>query len=276
MRPSVIKAKLSRGEPALLTQLHFTDPSVYELASLMGFDGIWMDMEHHTYSLETANCLMRAARVGKSDILARAAKGEFARVARLLEAGAQGIMYPRCDDADEARELVKWAKFAPLGKRGFDGGNPDMPYCTMSMAEYIKSANEQTFIVVQIEESEALDRAEEIAAVPGVDVVFLGPADFSVLSGIPGEFEHPTMLKALDRVAKAARKAGKHWGTPAFSAEHCSKLLEMGARLICHSADIVMFKEGLDRLQQQFSPLGFTFNPVCNNGQAYVKGVLKP
>lgn len=274
MRPSVIKAKLSRGEPALLTQLHITDPSVYELASLMGFDGIWMDMEHHTYSLETATSLMRAARVGKSDIMARAAKGEFARVARLLEAGAQGIMYPRCDNADEARELVKWAKFAPLGKRGFDGGNPDMPYCTMSMADYIQTANEETFLVVQIEEREALDHAEEIAAVPGVDVVFLGPADFSVLSGIPGEFEHPTMQKAIERVAKAARNAGKHWGTPAFSAEHCHGLLELGARLICHSADIIMIKEGLDRIQQQFSNLGFTFKPACNNGEALVKGVL--
>lgn len=272
MRASVIKAKLSRGEPALLTQLHFTDPSAYELASLMGFDGIWMDMEHHTYSIETATSLMRAARVGRSDIMARAAKGEFARVARLLEAGAQGIMYPRCDNADEAREVIKWAKFAPLGKRGFDGGNPDMPYCTMSMAEYIRQANEQTFMVIQIEEREALDQAEAIAAVPGVDVIFLGPADFSVLSGIPGEFDHPSMQKAVERVAKAARNAGKHWGTPAFSPAHCQTLLEMGARLICHSADIVLFKQGLDRIQQDFGKLGFSFQNGCNNGQAYLKG----
>jgi len=272
MRPSVIKAKLARGEPALLTQLHFTDPSVYELASLMGFDGIWMDMEHHAYSLETAASLMRAARVGTADIMARAAKGEFARVARLLEAGAQGIMYPRCDDATEAAELVKWAKFAPIGKRGFDGGNPDMPYCMMSMVDYIKEANEQTFIVVQVEEREALEHSEAIAAVPGVDVLFLGPADFSVLSGIPGEFNHPTMQKAVERVAKAARNTGKHWGTPAFSAEHCQTLLEMGARLICHSADIIIFKQGLDRIQQQFGSLGFNFRGVGSNGQSYLKG----
>jgi 4-hydroxy-2-oxoheptanedioate aldolase len=274
MRPSVIKAKLSQSKPALLTQLHFTDPSVYELASLMGFDGIWMDMEHHAYSLETAASLMRAARVGTADIMARAAKGELARVARLLEAGAQGIMYPRCDNAAEAAEVVKWAKFAPIGKRGFDGGNPDMPYCMMSMAEYIKEANEQTFIVIQIEEREALEHAEAIAAVPGVDVVFLGPADFSVLSGIPGEFNHPSVQKAVERVAKAARNAGKHWGMPAFSSEHCQVLLEMGARLICHSADIILFKHGLDAIQEQFKKLGFTFNRACNNnGQAYLKGL---
>ena len=171
MRKSRIKAKLNRNEAALCTQLHLIDASVYELTSLMGFDGIWMDLEHHTYSIETATALMRAARVGNSDILARPAKGEFARVARLLEAGAQGIMYPRCDDAAEAAEVVKWAKFAPMGKRGFDGGNPDMPYCSMPISEYITAANDETFIVIQIEEQQALKNVEAIAEVDAVDVV---------------------------------------------------------------------------------------------------------
>src|SRR3982751_2849862 len=127
MRPSKIKAKLNRNEPVLLTTLHLTDPSLFELTSLMGFDGIWMDLEHHGYSVETATALMRAARVGSADILARPAKGEFMRMGRLLEAGAAGIMYPRCEHEDEAAEVVKYAKFAPIGARGIDGGGPDMP-----------------------------------------------------------------------------------------------------------------------------------------------------
>src|SRR5215216_4503605 len=123
MRCSKIKAKLVADEAALCVQLHLTDPSVFELTSLMGFDGIWMDLEHHGYSVETAGQLMRAVRVGSSDIIARPAKGEFMRMGRLLEAGAQAIMYPRCDSPEEAAEVVRWAKFAPLGARGFDGGN---------------------------------------------------------------------------------------------------------------------------------------------------------
>src|SRR5947207_2632282 len=165
MRPSKIKAKLARNEPVLLTTLHLTDPSLYELTSLMGFDGIWMDMEHHGYGLETALTLMRAARVGGADIMVRPAKGEFMRLGRMLEAGAQGILYPRCDDAAEARQVVTWSKFAPLGKRGFDGGNPDMPYCSMPLAEYINAGNEQTFVVIQIQEANALTRARAIAEV---------------------------------------------------------------------------------------------------------------
>jgi len=259
MRQSVIKAKLARNEPVLLTQLHFMDASIYELTSLMGFDGIWMDLEHHGYSVQTAAAMMRAARVGKADILARAAKGEFMRISRLLEAGAQGIMYPRCDDAAEAAEVVRWAKFAPLGKRGFDGGNPDVPYCMMSMEEYIREANEQTFIVIQLEEDRAVDNARAIAEVEGVDVIFFGPADFSVLSGIPGQFDHPLVLKTVEKVAEAARKAGKHWGMPGRSVKHIRQLLDMGARFICYGADILMVRDGLVEIQEQTRQLGFTF-----------------
>ena len=190
MRTSRVKAKLQRNEPTLITCLHLTDPSVHELTSLMGFDGIWMDMEHHAYSLETATSLMRAARVGTSDIVARPAKGEFMRMQRMLEAGAQAIMYPRCDDAQEAAEVVKWMKFPPLGQRGFDGGNPDMPYCSMPMDQYVREANEQTLLVLQIEQLNTVEHVEEIAAVEGVDVLFVGKGDLSLQSGIPGQIDH--------------------------------------------------------------------------------------
>ena len=264
MRPSRIKAKLQRGDPVLLTQLHLTDPSVYELTSLLGFDGIWMDMEHHFYSLETASNLMRAARVGTTEIVARCAKGEFMRMMRMLEAGAQGIMYPRCDNAEEAAEVVKWVKFAPEGMRGFDGGNPDMPYLAMSIDEYVREANRQTFVVIQIEPPQAVEQAEEIAAVDGVDALMLGPADFSILSGIPGQFDHDLVRQATEKVAQAAKKTGKQWGRPAFSAEHTKELLDMGARFICHMADIALIKFGLEKIQRDFAPMGFTFENRLN------------
>lgn len=260
MRPSRIKAKLKRNEPVLLTTLHLTDPSLFELTSLLGFDGIWMDLEHHGYSLETAQTLMRAARVGSADILARPAKGEFMRIGRLLEAGAQGIMYPRCETAAEAREVVTWAKFAPLGKRGFDGGNPDMPYCTLPMEQYIRSANEQTFILVQIEDGGAVANAQAIAEVEGVDVLFFGPADFTVLSGIPGQFDHPRVQEALRAIAEAARRAGKHWGMPCGSPEQARQLMDMGARFLAYGADIIFVKTGLEEARRRFTPLGFTFD----------------
>jgi len=260
MRPSKIKAKLKRNEPVLLTTLHLTDPSLYELTSLMGFDGIWMDLEHHGTSVETAMTLLRAARVGGADVMVRPAKGEFMRLGRILEAGAQGIMYPRCADAAEAREVVAWSKFAPLGRRGFDGGNPDMPYCSMRLDEYVKAANEQTFLVVQIEDAGAVAAARTIAEVEGVDVLFFGPADFTVLGGIPGQFDHPRVQEAIRAIADAARQAGKHWGMPCFSLEHGKQLLDLGARFLCHGADIVMVKNALEEIQRRFAAFGFTFD----------------
>ncbi|MCC7086671.1 MAG: aldolase [Pirellulales bacterium] len=267
MRTSKIKAKLARNEPALCTSLSLADPAIFELTSLMGFDGIWMDLEHHTASLETAAHLMRAARVGSADIVARPAKGEFMRMSRMLEIGAQGIMYPRCDNAAEAAEVVRWAKFAPDGMRGFDGGNADAAYTSMSLSDYVAHANRETFIIIQLEHPQAIEQADAIAAVPGVDALMVGPADFSILGGFPGEFDHPQMTAALDKTARAARQTGKHWAFLAQNAELADHALKMGAALIFHFSDLVAVKNALERVQQQFSPMGFTFDD-CRNGKA--------
>lgn len=260
MRFSRIKAKLRKNEPALITTLHYTDGTLYEMTSLMGFDGIWMDLEHHHYSVETAANLMRAARVGASDIVARPAKGEYMRMARLLEAGAQGIMYPRCESAAEAAEVVKWMKFAPVGERGLDAANADAPYCCMPVKPYLRMANEETLVIVQIESPRAVENVEAIAAVPGVDILMIGPGDLSVLAGMPFDFENPYMLKARERVAAAAKANKIHWGTVSGAPEHTKKLLDMGARFICHGADILMVKQGLEQIQKNYAPLGFTFD----------------
>jgi len=276
MRKSQIKAKLARKEVALCTLLHGVDPSFFELTSMMGFDGIWMDMEHHGYSVETAGTLMRAARVGTADIMVRPAKGEFMRMGRLLELGAQGVMYPRCTNAAEAREVVRWCKFAPLGERGFDGGNPDMPYCTMSIADYVRVANEQSFVIVQLEEPKAVAIADEIAAVEGIDALFFGPADFTVLSGVPGQFDHPSVMKAIETIATAARRAGIAWGTTCSGLEHAKRLIALGAGILCHGADIIMVKNGMEEIQRQFATIGFEFNNALNgSGEHYSQAVGK-
>jgi 4-hydroxy-2-oxoheptanedioate aldolase len=207
---------------------------------------------------------MRAARVGSSDIVARPAKGEFMRLARLLEAGAQGIMYPRCESAAEATEVVKWAKFPPLGSRGIDGGNPDVPYATTPPQQYVKEANEQTFIIVQLEEQRAIDNADEIAAVEGVDVLFFGPGDYSSLGGIPGQFDHPLLAKATEQIAEAARRAGKHWGRPAFTVDQAREFLAMGAGVISHTSDTRLLKMNYERIQREFGELGFAFENHFN------------
>jgi 4-hydroxy-2-oxoheptanedioate aldolase len=182
------------------------------------------------------------------------------RMGRILEAGAQGIMYPRCDDAAEAREVVTWAKFAPLGRRGFDGSNPDAPYGSMAIEEYIRAANEQTFVVIQIEDEKALGNAGAIAEVEGVDVLFLGSADFTILSGIPGQLNHPRVKDAMKALADAARRAGKHWGMPMFTMQQVREAMDLGARFLWHGSDFLLVKNGLEAIRRDLAPLGVTFD----------------
>ncbi len=259
MRTSKIKAKLRRNEPVLVPAMHINDPAIFELASLFGFDGLWLDMEHQSRSLETAGQLVRAARVGTSDVMVRCAKGEFLRLGRMLEIGATGIMYPRCDNAAEAREVVKWAKFAPLGTRGVDSAGADNPYCTLPLVEYLKAANDETFIVIQIEDQGALDHCEEMAKVPGVDVLFFGPGDYSILSGFPGQWDHPKIMEAMQRIAAAAKSAGIHWGMPAFNPEFAKKIYDLGGRFLANGCDQQMVRAGMEDLQSKYKPLGLTF-----------------
>lgn len=259
MRFSTLRSKLARNEASLCVTLHLADPSVFELTSLLGFDAILIDLEHHGSSVETAGQLMRATRVGSTDVIARPGKGEFMRMGRLLELGAQAILYPRCDSPAEAAEVVRWAKFAPIGQRGFDGAGPDSAYASMPVREYIEHANRETLVIIQVEDQSSLDQVEAIVATPGVDMIMLGAADYSILSGFAGEFDHPSVTQAVERVARAARKAGKHWVRSVGTPEQAQQSLEMGCRLLLHNADILMIKNGLLQVQRQFSPLGFRF-----------------
>jgi 4-hydroxy-2-oxoheptanedioate aldolase len=181
------------------------------------------------------------------------------RMGRLLEAGAHGILYPRCESAEEAREVVRWSKFGPLGTRGFDGGNPDMPYCRADFAEYIQEANDETWIVIQIESPQALERVDEIAAVEGVDVIMLGPADFSILAGIPGQFQHPLIDEALRKLAAAADRHGKAWGTTAGTPARVKELIERGALWTTCGCDLIWVKNGLEQARRDMESLGVRF-----------------
>lgn len=170
-------------------------------------------------------------------------------MSRLLELGASGIMYPRCESPAEAQEVIQWAKFAPLGQRGFDGSGADVPYLMTPMQTYLRQANEETFVIIQLETPQAVEQAAAIAAVDGVDMLMLGPADFSILAGIPGEFDHPKILQAIETVASAAQSQGKTWAATCGSVGQARRMVDRGARLVFIGCDLVFVKQGFDRLQ---------------------------
>ena len=255
MRQSQVKEVWNRGGIAVGSLIKSTDPVHTEIVSQLGLDFIWLDLEHSDKSVETFAHLTRAARLGSSDIMARPARWEYMRMGRLLEAGAHGILYPRCESAEEAAEVVKWSKFHPLGERGFDGGSADNNYGQYPADNYTAEANAQTWIAIQIESPRAVDRANEIAAVDGVDCVFFGPGDFSALSGRAGQVQGAETLKAAETIAMATQAAGKIFGTLVFDMEHARLMKSYGARLLAHGADVVFLKAAYQQLVDDYAEL---------------------
>lgn len=243
------------------TVAHFTDPSSAELIGLMGFDCLWIDLEHQPVGIAEAANMIRAARVSDMDVMARAAKGEFLRMARLLEAGASLIMYPRCESAEEARELVRFGKFAPLGERGYFSASPDNPYSIMPAKDYVRKANEQTILIAQIESPHAVTQAAEIASVEGIDMLFFGPGDYSALLAVPGDLRAEVVQKGLEETARQALAAGKRFGTTVSDVEYAKRMLDLGASLLCYGGDMHFVRQALVEVRRNFGPLGFEFEP---------------
>lgn len=194
--------------PAVM-KFNLTDPRVAEMAGLTGYDALWLCREHVPTDWTPLEHAIRAARLHDMDTLVRVAKGSYSDYVRPLEAGATGIIVPHVESAAEARQIVSWCRFQPLGKRALDGGNTDGAYCLVPVGDYIRHANEECLIVLQIESPEGLAQVEEIAAVPGFNGFLFGPGDFSHRIGKAGELTAPEVTAARQRVAKAARAHGK-------------------------------------------------------------------
>jgi 4-hydroxy-2-oxoheptanedioate aldolase len=238
MRPSRVLAKLRAGDIATCFKLNLMDARAAEIAAMAGFDCLWLCMEHVPNDLAAIEGQIRAAKMFDVDSIVRVARGSYSDYIRPLEADAAGIMVPHLMSLADARNVVRMTKFHPIGRRPVDGGNSDGAYCTIEFKEYIRQANEQRFVSVQIEDPEPLDELDAIAALPGIDMLFFGPADFSHGIGAPGEFGDPRVIEARKRIAEACIKHGKLAGTVA-TPESIDETIAMGYRFICMGADVI-------------------------------------
>ncbi|NOY30266.1 MAG: aldolase, partial [Planctomycetes bacterium] len=188
--------------------------------------------------------------------------------------GASVIMYPRCESAEEARKIVKHAKFPPLGERGFFSAAPDNPYCMTPMVDYLREANEQTVLLAQVESPNAVSQARAMAEVEGIDMLFFGPGDFSVAAGVPGQFDTEVVRNATAETAKAALAAGKRFGTLITSVEHAKWALDLGASLITYGGDLHFVRDALFDIREQFGALGISFDKIAHGSSAPVNAVV--
>lgn len=238
MRKSRVLRKIRNGEVAVCTKLNLADPRVAELAAMSGFDCLWIDHEHVPMDFSSMENLIRAAKLYDCDIMTRVSRGGYSDLIRPLEADSAGIMVPHLMSLKEAKEIVYYTKFHPIGRRPLDGGNMDGKFCLVDGKEYMKQANEERFTCIQIEDPEPMEELDAICALPGIDMIFFGPADFSQGIGNPCDFNDERLLKARELVAKTARKYGKIAGTPGGTANF-KMLKDMGFNFISIGADVV-------------------------------------
>jgi 4-hydroxy-2-oxoheptanedioate aldolase len=230
-----------------------SDPWLTEVVGHIGYDVVWYDLEHRSYSVETINGLSLACRATGIDLMVRILKSGYYSPMQALEFGANGLMIPHIRNAEEARQWVEWSRFPPLGKRGLDGAGADADFGLADTHKYLKHANEEVFLVFQVEDREAVEAIDEIAAVPGFDLLFIGPGDLSLSYGVPLEFDHPLLQEATRRVAEAARKNNKWWGTTTANPERAQRALDLGARMIIAGGDHGALVNGLRNSFHEFS-----------------------
>ncbi|MEO7298594.1 MAG: aldolase/citrate lyase family protein [Verrucomicrobiota bacterium] len=231
MRRSKVLEKIRAGEVARICALGHYMPYFPRLAAHFGYDGIWVDGEHRAFDPREAQALIAFHHLADIDCIWRTATLEKTALYRFLEEGATALMIPHVSTVEKAKMLSDAVKFPPLGDRGIDGSGLDSGYYVGS-ENYVEFVNRETFLVVQIETPEAIQNVDKIAAVPAVEVLFLGPGDLSLRLGCGAELDNPQMMKMKELVANAAKKHGKAWGQPVSNMKEAKKIREMGGQFI--------------------------------------------
>jgi len=250
-----IKQLLSEGGVVRMFGLgQLISPKLLEIVGEHGgFDALWLDAEHAGITMKDVEITTMAARAYGMDHFVRLPATDYASIMRPLEAGAGGVMVSMVRSAAEAEQAVRWAKFWPRGERGMNGGNRDGRFGLVPIGEYSAKANAETFVGIQIETAGALASVAEIAAVPDVDLLFVGPADLSQLLGVPGDFENPRCLDTIERIARACGDAGKPWGIVPRGPEYAERMRGWGCRMFVLGFDIHTFQAGIRNVKERYS-----------------------
>ncbi|MSU37309.1 MAG: aldolase [Pedosphaera sp.] len=236
-----------------LLKINLSDPRVIEIAGLCGADGVWVCNEHVPNDWVGIENQIRAGRIRDIDVLVRVARGSYSDYIRPFEAGATGIIVPHVSSADEAKQIVNWVRFHPIGERAIDGGNVDGDFCQLPLEDYIVHSNRERIVILQIESPQALEQVEKIAAVTGFEGLLFGPGDFSHRIGKVGQMDIPEIESARRRIAAAATKHGKFAMTAGLIAP-IEQLLEEGYRVFNLGADVATLGDGFrERLSVQIS-----------------------
>lgn len=249
-----IKQRLARGELLNVFALGraFQPNLIHAVGFHGGFHAVWLDHEHVDFTTQQLEHGTLAARYHGLDSFVRLACTDYATVTRCYEAGAGGIMAAQIRTAAEAEQVVRWAKFYPRGNRGLNNGGWDGQFALLGAGPFTEKANREHFVAIQIETLEALEDCDAIAAVPDVDLLFLGPADMSQSLGVTGDFMHPKCLAAVDRISAACRKHNKPWGVVPPTPDYAAMCVDKGCKMLAAVNDLRVAHAGIKSLKEQY------------------------
>jgi 4-hydroxy-2-oxoheptanedioate aldolase len=239
------RERLERGEVSLGLGIRLSrSVDIAKILKTSDYDWLFLDLEHGTMSLDTASQISVAALDAGIAPIVRVPAMQHSMATRALDGGALGIVMPHVDSAAEAREIVDHLKYPPVGHRSVSGAQPQFDYRAMKIGELTGALNAATLTVVMVETPKAIANVEEIAAVPGVDVVLVGTNDLAAEMGIPGDFANPKIADAYEKIIAACRKHKKFPGMGGvYSEELLKKYVGLGMRMVLSGGDVGMLMQ---------------------------------
>lgn len=230
--PNPVKEKLLRGERALGLSFGFACAPLVEVGALMGFDFTYLDAEHGTISPRECEDLVRAAGCRQQATICRVGTSDPQVMLRYLDTGIAGIQLPHMRRAEDVERAVRAVRFHPHGERGLAGGRWADYGLRDPLPTLVGRANDDLLLIAQIEDLDAVERLDELVAVPGVDVWFVGPSDLSQAAGYPGQQDHPAVRELVEGATTRLREKGKIVGSAAAQPEAANRFFELGVQYL--------------------------------------------
>lgn len=248
---NTLKSTLRKGQTAIGPFMKLSSPAVVEIFGHAGFDFVIIDTEHGPVSMETAENLVRAARlVGVSPII-RVRANDPALILRALDIGVAGVQVPQISTRESALAVVKAARFAPEGERGVCRFVRAAGYSYQDKFSYFEAANRDNLVIIHIEGDEGVNNLDEILLVKGIDVIFIGPYDLSQSLGVSGEVEHPRVIQKMEAIIQKSRKTGAVVGTFVDDIRAARRWMNLGVQYISYSVDVgIICQASLDIVRQ--------------------------
>lgn len=239
-----LKGRLLAGEKAFGGFVSAASPVAAEVMALCGYDCLMIDREHGAGDILNAQLQVTALRTTACAALMRVPANDPVELKRALDIGLDGVMVPAVDTTDQARAAVAGCRYPPAGHRGMAAGLVRASGYGTDLERYMRVGEQQLLVICQIETAKGLKNVDAIAAVDGVDMLFVGPYDLSANLGHLGAPDHPEVDRAIERVRKAARKAGKLLGIIPTPGRSAADLFDRGFHLVLGSADLMLLRDG--------------------------------